>query len=114
MCQVFEGVKSSLPGPIFVLLWKATRLRSQNRLMMVMAILSSPPGLSRISMMTPFKVLEVAGDLVQSGCQLPLLDALQLKDPNVAKGLGPAIAKHPGPGLLGAPNHWQQESSRSF
>jgi hypothetical protein len=33
------------------------------------------------------QIREVEGDLVQSGCQLALLDALQLKDPHVANGL---------------------------
>jgi hypothetical protein len=46
----------------------------------------------------PFQVPEVTGDLVKSGSQFPLANALQLEDPNVAEFLRPAVAKHPGLG----------------
>src|SRR6516165_2136222 len=35
----------------------------------------------------PLQIVEVARDLVQSGCQLSLLDALQLEDSHIANGL---------------------------
>src|ERR1700676_3229196 len=71
MCQVFRLVKSSSPGPIFVFLWKATRLRSQNRLMMVIAVLSSPPGLLRMSTMMPSKSLKSPAILSRAAVKLP-------------------------------------------
>jgi hypothetical protein len=44
----------------------------------------------------PFQVPEVTGNLVKSSSQVPLADAFQLEDPNVAEFLRPAVAKHPG------------------
>src|SRR6516164_1868015 len=72
--------------------------------MMVIAMLSSPPGLSRISMMIPFRDLKSRAMLLRATVRL-LFNALQLKDANVAKFVGPAVVKHPslGPSRLTEP-----------
>ena len=66
--------------------------------MIAIAILSSPPGLSRISMIIPFRSLKSRQSLPESSSQSPLTNAFQLEDPNVAEFLRPAVAKHPGLG----------------
>src|SRR5262245_1917363 len=47
----------------------------------------------------PVQFLEVSRNLVQSGSQLPFLDACQLEDADVAERAGPAVMQHPRPGL---------------
>jgi hypothetical protein len=98
MCQVLRALKSSSTGPIFVFLWKATRLRSQKRLMIVIAVLSSPPGLSRISMMMPSKSLKSRAILSRAVVKLRFLTPFQLEDANVTECPRPAIVKYPGLG----------------
>src|SRR6516162_7657745 len=68
-----QGCKVILPGPIFVFLRKATRLRSQKRLMIVIAMSSSPPGLSRISIRTPFRALKSCAILSRAAVNLRFL-----------------------------------------
>jgi hypothetical protein len=49
------------------------------------------------------QVMEVTGNLVQTGSQTPVLNAFQLDDPDVTKCPRSAIVKHPGLGLCGPP-----------
>jgi hypothetical protein len=46
------------------------------------------------------QAIEVSGNRVQSGPQVPLLDAFQLENPDVANGTRTAIVKHPGLALF--------------
>src|SRR4029453_7180795 len=46
------------------------------------------------------QTIEVCGNRIQSGFQMPLLDAFQLENPDVANGTRTAIVKHPGLALF--------------
>jgi hypothetical protein len=58
-----------------------------------------------------FQGSEITSNLVKSGSQTSLFNAIQLKDANVTKILGPAVVKHPS---LGLPRLTEPVADKSF
>jgi hypothetical protein len=76
MYQVFSGVKSSSPDPIFVFLRKATRFRSQNRFTIAIAMLSAG-AVAHIDQQT-IQIREVTGNRLLCADQVSPSNTFQL------------------------------------